>query len=461
VKIKSLAVVVLLAFAFAGVASGQLPSSSSARNTSTEITITDERVDQIIKRANDHFTKGKLNLEDNKREQARDEFDKAIDEILVSGLDVRASQRLQTGYLELVEKIYREEVPLIRSAAQQDVKSAYQNQIGFRQQPLRPSSFNQPSKSVSTENATLKAEQEPCTLGIDRAPTIRGIRLGMTLSEVKALYPGVSEPKERDEVGESLTIHRPGVDTNDERLKGIDYLALHFFGGRLYVIGVSYKEPSYWQEVTELTKSMGLPTNEDYARVECRGFSASIFRHSDKTLTLDLTDTVAQQKIIALSNEMKENSADCQISPTLRGIGLGMALAKFRTLYPRSREVRNRPEVGELILHDISAGNARLNGITDLWLYFLDGKLYFFAIDYGNQVQWESIDQFVEQFSKGAGLRTKWEGFTETRTLLCRSFAAVASIKDGHPRIAIQDRAAAAKLTKREERLKSPASFRP
>ena len=62
--------------------------------------------------AEDHFRKGKLNLEDNKRDQARDEFDKAVDTILESGLDVRASQRLQNFYLELVERIYREEVPL-------------------------------------------------------------------------------------------------------------------------------------------------------------------------------------------------------------------------------------------------------------------------------------------------------------------------------------------------------------
>src|SRR6266436_9476870 len=96
------------------------PGGSSAREIQTEVQKADPRVDQIIERANDHFRKGKLNLEDNKREQARDEFDKAVDEILMSGLDVRASQRLQTGYLELVEKIYREEVPLIQASPQQN-----------------------------------------------------------------------------------------------------------------------------------------------------------------------------------------------------------------------------------------------------------------------------------------------------------------------------------------------------
>ena len=88
------------------------PGGSSARDIPTEVQKNESRVDQIIDRANDHFRKGKLNLEDSKREQARDEFDKAVDEILMSGMDVRSSERLQRFYLELVEKIYREEVPL-------------------------------------------------------------------------------------------------------------------------------------------------------------------------------------------------------------------------------------------------------------------------------------------------------------------------------------------------------------
>jgi membrane-bound lytic murein transglycosylase D len=100
----------------------QVPAGSSARQIPTEVQKAEPRIDQVIERANDHFRKGKLNLEDNKREQARDEFDKAIDEILMSGLDVRASQRLQTFYLELVERIYREEVPVLQVMPQQNAQ---------------------------------------------------------------------------------------------------------------------------------------------------------------------------------------------------------------------------------------------------------------------------------------------------------------------------------------------------
>jgi len=84
----------------------QIPVASSARTIPTEVEQSEGLITQIIARAEDHFRKGKLNLEDNKREQARDEFDKAVDSILESGLDVRASQRLQTFYLELVEKTW-------------------------------------------------------------------------------------------------------------------------------------------------------------------------------------------------------------------------------------------------------------------------------------------------------------------------------------------------------------------
>ncbi len=98
---------------------GQLPAGgSSARNIQTEVEKSAPRVAQVIKKAEDSFRKGKLNLEAGKRSEARDDFDQAVDEILTSGIDVRASQDLQTYYLELVERIYREEVPLSAPAKQ-------------------------------------------------------------------------------------------------------------------------------------------------------------------------------------------------------------------------------------------------------------------------------------------------------------------------------------------------------
>ncbi len=147
----------------------QIPAGgSSARDIPTAVQQSEEQVSKVISTAEDHFRKGKLNLEDNKRDQARDEFDKAVDAILESGLDVRASQRLQGFYLELVERIYREEVPLGRNPVQANVSELVaQNgnsgatpqqqkseppQIGFREQKFEPSPLDELSKLVLTDD---------------------------------------------------------------------------------------------------------------------------------------------------------------------------------------------------------------------------------------------------------------------------------------------------------------------
>lgn len=150
----------------------QIPSGSSARSIPSDVEKSDGRVIQVIARAEDHFKKGKLNLNDGLRDQARDEFDKAVDTILESGLDVRASQRLQTYYLELVERVYREEVPMAGqplpqmqpsnvqfvavnqqtggSTARPQTDQTATQQIGFREQKFEPSPLDELSKLVLT-----------------------------------------------------------------------------------------------------------------------------------------------------------------------------------------------------------------------------------------------------------------------------------------------------------------------
>src|ERR1051326_2164660 len=152
----------------------QIPVASSARTIPTEVEQSEGRITQIIARAEDHFRKGKLNLEDNKREQAREEFDRAVDSILESGFDVRASQRLQTYYLELVERIYREEVPLQQQTAPISKQLVAQNtqtqdstqkpappsQIGFRDQKFEPSPLDELSKLVLTPDEQKVDEKD-------------------------------------------------------------------------------------------------------------------------------------------------------------------------------------------------------------------------------------------------------------------------------------------------------------
>ncbi len=179
----------------------QIPAASSARSIPSEVEQSDVRVSQIIARAEDHFRKGKLNLEDSKREQARDEFDKAVDSILESGFDVRASQRLQTFYLELVERIYREEVPLqqqqntntstmmlVAQNPQTEGSSAQKSPpppiVGFRDQKFEPSPLDELSKLVLTPDEQNVSEADVLAL----AQAKQNVNFAFTLNPLIQQY---------------------------------------------------------------------------------------------------------------------------------------------------------------------------------------------------------------------------------------------------------------------------------
>jgi Outer membrane efflux protein len=127
-------------------ARAQIPSATSAQPISTEVEASENRVSQIISRAEEHFRNGKNKLKANQREKARHEFDMAVDCILESGFDVRGNQRLQTFYLELVERIYREEVSLRIPIGN----------VGFRDQTFvanRNDELSKPIQSPETKSA--------------------------------------------------------------------------------------------------------------------------------------------------------------------------------------------------------------------------------------------------------------------------------------------------------------------
>lgn len=144
---------------------GQAPTASALRNAQSEVEREEARVTQIITRAENYFKQGELNLKDNRREQARDDFDKAVDTILESGIDVRANPRLQDYYLQLIERIYRLEVPApqltAQSASNQETPSLAQvtPQIGFREQRFEPSPLDELSRlTLTPEEENVRPE---------------------------------------------------------------------------------------------------------------------------------------------------------------------------------------------------------------------------------------------------------------------------------------------------------------
>ena len=180
----------------------QIPAGSSARSIPNEIERADGRVSQIITRAETFYKEGELHLKVNEREQARDKFDKAVDSVLESGLDVRVNQRLQTFYLELVERIYRLEVPqqstpqgvsvMQQVAHAQPASSGDQSriqtaqsetpQVGFREQKFEPSPLDELARltltpeeqNVNPEDvATIEVAKNSIDFGFNTNPLIQ------------------------------------------------------------------------------------------------------------------------------------------------------------------------------------------------------------------------------------------------------------------------------------------------
>src|SRR5262245_53515685 len=86
-------------------------SASGARMIPTDAAKAESRIQEVISKAETSFKQGLLNLKDNKRPQARADFDRSVEAFLLSGLNVRANAKLQKCYSELIETVYRMEFP--------------------------------------------------------------------------------------------------------------------------------------------------------------------------------------------------------------------------------------------------------------------------------------------------------------------------------------------------------------
>jgi membrane-bound lytic murein transglycosylase D len=139
----------------------QVQGDSSARYVQNEIERNDPRVARIVDQAEKLFTAGSEALAAKNRGEARAQFDKAVDVILDSGIDVRSNPGLQRFYLELVERIYRVEVPNVPQG--QMVTASFQPgdepQIGFGQQEYVPAPTDQLAVVFTPEEQEVTPEE--------------------------------------------------------------------------------------------------------------------------------------------------------------------------------------------------------------------------------------------------------------------------------------------------------------
>lgn len=88
-------------------------STSSGRNSNkpAQAEKAEARIRQVTKDSGIRFNQGLLYLKDNRRTQAREEFDKSVEVFLISGINIQSSRNLRECYSQLIETVYRMEFP--------------------------------------------------------------------------------------------------------------------------------------------------------------------------------------------------------------------------------------------------------------------------------------------------------------------------------------------------------------
>ena len=157
---------------------------------------------------------------------------------------------------------------------------------------------NQLTTQSPTPVSTSAQESGTCTLKISEAAAIEGLKLGMTVDEILALFPGskedpalhtaVSGPPGR--FGNSSLTLTPSKYGTAAKYKGISRLTFSVLDGRIYNFTVSYNGPQYPDVdkfIEKFSEGKNLPPpdqweayagmNTQMKTLTCNGFSIRIF----------------------------------------------------------------------------------------------------------------------------------------------------------------------------------------
>ncbi len=101
---------------------GQITSTTASDLTKPqEVDFAEARFNQITQDAGKFFKQGLFNMQDNRRPQAGEDFNRSVEVFLMSGVNVSRSNKLQGCYNQLIETIYRIEFP--SNAQQPQIRS--------------------------------------------------------------------------------------------------------------------------------------------------------------------------------------------------------------------------------------------------------------------------------------------------------------------------------------------------
>ena len=136
---------------------------------------------------------------------------------------------------------------------------------------VRPTSSQANKSPVSVpspnETAGTVSDIPPCSLVLDQAPVLNGVRLGMTSAEVLALFPGSSaDPEVSASIsavrafGVASFMIRPDKYQSKEKFAGVRQITFTLLDGRVSSINAGYNGPE-WPHVDKFVEKFTEGTN--------------------------------------------------------------------------------------------------------------------------------------------------------------------------------------------------------
>jgi membrane-bound lytic murein transglycosylase D len=133
----------------------------------------------VIDRSNSYFQSAEASFKDGNFDQARREYDRAVDAVLEAGIDVRSDARLQQHYQNLIERIFQRQMTLMagpggsaasdvaqnngdkspQSGGSNKAQDKQSSDRGFGQQVYEPSPLDELTKLSLTDEETKGATE--------------------------------------------------------------------------------------------------------------------------------------------------------------------------------------------------------------------------------------------------------------------------------------------------------------
>ena len=356
----------------------------------------------------------------------------------------------------------------------------------------------------SFSNVRISAQDKQCALIVSQAPEAYGLRLGMTISQVKQAVPGL-KIRPADEHGYTRSLWTIVAISNNSRplfsdeeqetiinsavltqFRGLHRIEIHFLDDKIYAFAIIYetsKDIKTLDQIASLTSSRWkLPNNwqtvnnngEEQRVLDCGDVRFAALFSSDGNPVSAMRDYIASRRLKAREMGLPEEqllvTGQCDLKfeavPEIRGFRLGMTAQDMLRRHP-NLDLTEPDEDGHMVINyegyysaspiaEVLSEADRKN-LDGFKLELLDSRLVLVSLTYDGKTEWANINEFINALATQLKLpnASQWAVVDQkTRKLMCDKFTIIVQVEPKYSAYERQRPSITIELTNLEAQLK-------